>query len=280
MGGGPDACVVPVDQAPVVVERWIRDRHRPRRRGCAQPWPRSLARPSLDWTPMPTNRQGDLAPLVVIGGPTATGKTGLAIALAERLIGAGPPRRDHLGRLPAGVPRPGHRHREGHARGAGARRPPRPRPRRPRRAVQRGRVPGPRARRSSPTSAAAAASGSSPAVRGSGCAPSHGGLDTDALPSDAALRATLEAELTRDGVDALAARLRATAPSLAARTDHRNPRRVVRALEIATLQGDEPLPPALGYPAPIASACPGCQRPCRARTPDRACELAASSTPA
>ena len=32
-----------------------------------------------------------LAPLVVIGGPTATGKTGLAIALAERLIGAGRP---------------------------------------------------------------------------------------------------------------------------------------------------------------------------------------------
>lgn len=78
------------------------------------------------------------------------------------------------------------------------------------------------------------------------------GIDTDALPSDAGVRAALEADLMRDGVDALAARLRALAPTLAARTDPRNPRRVVRALEIATLQGDAPLPAPLGYPAPVA----------------------------
>jgi len=77
------------------------------------------------------------------------------------------------------------------------------------------------------------------------------GIDTDALPSDAAVRVDLEAALTRDGVEALASRLVARAPGLAARTDLRNPRRVVRALEIATLRGDAPLPAPLGYPAPV-----------------------------
>ena len=42
-----------------------------------------------------------LAPLVVIGGPTATGKTALAIALAERLIAAGSPGRDRSPRTRA-----------------------------------------------------------------------------------------------------------------------------------------------------------------------------------
>ena len=77
------------------------------------------------------------------------------------------------------------------------------------------------------------------------------GIDTEALPSDADVRAGLETELTRDGVVALADRLAALAPTLAARTDLRNPRRVVRALEIATLQGDAPLPEPVGYPAPV-----------------------------
>ena len=90
-----------------------------------------------------------------------------------------------------------------------------------------------------------------PAAPGSGCAPVTAGIDTDALPSDAVARAALEADLERDGVDALAGRLEGLAPALAARTDLRNPRRVVRALEIATLRGDEPLPTAVGYPAPV-----------------------------
>ncbi len=77
------------------------------------------------------------------------------------------------------------------------------------------------------------------------------GIDTDALPSDAAVRASIEADLARDGVGALAARLAAAAPTLAGGTDLRNPRRVVRALEIATLRGDAPLPRPLGYPAPV-----------------------------
>jgi tRNA dimethylallyltransferase len=77
------------------------------------------------------------------------------------------------------------------------------------------------------------------------------GIDTDALPSDTELRARLEAELDRDGVEALAVRLTTLAPGLAARIDRRNPRRVVRGLEIAELQGDAPLPAAAGYPAPV-----------------------------
>ena len=77
------------------------------------------------------------------------------------------------------------------------------------------------------------------------------GIDTDALPSDATLRSEIEAELLRDGVGALAVRLSNLAPTLAGRTDLRNPRRVVRALEIATLRGDAPLPVPVGYPAPV-----------------------------
>ena len=76
------------------------------------------------------------------------------------------------------------------------------------------------------------------------------GLDTDALPSDPRLRARLEAELIDDGLDALVARLRAIAPDASGSVDLRNPRRVVRALEIAELVGDLPRPAALGYPGP------------------------------
>jgi tRNA dimethylallyltransferase len=77
------------------------------------------------------------------------------------------------------------------------------------------------------------------------------GLDTDALPSDAAVRAAIEADLGRDGLGAVAERLTELAPTLAAGTDLRNPRRVVRALEIATLQGDRPRPRPVGYPASV-----------------------------
>lgn len=79
-----------------------------------------------------------------------------------------------------------------------------------------------------------------------------GGLDVEALPSDAALRAGLEEEIDARGLAPIAMRLVATAPRLAARTDLNNRRRVARALEIASLQGDAPLPPARGYPGPLA----------------------------
>ncbi len=79
------------------------------------------------------------------------------------------------------------------------------------------------------------------------------GLDTAALPSDAAVRAQLEAELTAVGLEPLADRFRTLAPARAAAIDLRNPRRVVRALEIATLDGGVgPLPARRGYPGPVA----------------------------
>jgi tRNA dimethylallyltransferase len=78
------------------------------------------------------------------------------------------------------------------------------------------------------------------------------GLDTAALPSDPGIRASLEADLLRDGLPPLVARLEARAPALAARIDLHNKRRVVRALEIAEVQGDAGLPPPRGYPGPVA----------------------------
>jgi tRNA dimethylallyltransferase len=79
-----------------------------------------------------------------------------------------------------------------------------------------------------------------------------GGLDNDALPHDAAVRARVELEVTHAGLAAAAGRLRAIAPARATRTDLRNPRRVARALELAELLGDDPLPPPRGYPGPVA----------------------------
>jgi tRNA dimethylallyltransferase len=73
------------------------------------------------------------------------------------------------------------------------------------------------------------------------------GLAIDELPWDEAVRAEIGAELAGGGLPALVAELRRLAPARAARVDLRNPRRVARALEIARLQGDAPLPEARGY---------------------------------
>jgi tRNA dimethylallyltransferase len=78
------------------------------------------------------------------------------------------------------------------------------------------------------------------------------GLDTETLRSDAAVRARLERDLETDGLESLVTRLRALAPSAAARVDLQNPRRVVRALEIAELSGDMPPPAPKGYPGQVA----------------------------
>ncbi|HYK95298.1 MAG TPA: tRNA (adenosine(37)-N6)-dimethylallyltransferase MiaA [Candidatus Dormibacteraeota bacterium] len=78
------------------------------------------------------------------------------------------------------------------------------------------------------------------------------GLDADALPFDAGVRARIEAGLAADGLAPAVARLRAIAPTIASRIDLANPRRVARALEIAELRGDAAPPPALGYAGPIA----------------------------
>ena len=78
------------------------------------------------------------------------------------------------------------------------------------------------------------------------------GIDTAALPSDAQIRARLEAELLSEGLERLAERLRAAAPERAARLDQKNPRRVVRALEIAEIDGGRGrLPPPRGYGGPV-----------------------------
>jgi tRNA dimethylallyltransferase len=78
------------------------------------------------------------------------------------------------------------------------------------------------------------------------------GLDAEALPFDREVRAGIEAGLANDGLEPAVARLRDLAPTLASRIDLANPRRVARALEIAELRGDAAAPPALGYPGPVA----------------------------
>ena len=78
------------------------------------------------------------------------------------------------------------------------------------------------------------------------------GLDIEALPSDPVLRAGIEEEIDARGLAPVAMRLVGVAPRLAARTDLDNRRRVARALEIAGLQGDAPLPEARGYAGPVA----------------------------
>ena len=77
------------------------------------------------------------------------------------------------------------------------------------------------------------------------------GVDTGALPSDATCGPRSRPSWSGTGPRPPPRRLRAAAPALAARTDLRNPRRVARALEIAALQGDAPLPAAIGYGAPV-----------------------------
>ena len=77
------------------------------------------------------------------------------------------------------------------------------------------------------------------------------GLPLDEVPSDPALRAELEATLAREGLPPLVAQLERSAPTLAATTDLANPRRVVRALELAMLRGDGPRPAPRGYDGPV-----------------------------
>lgn len=77
------------------------------------------------------------------------------------------------------------------------------------------------------------------------------GIATESLPSDPHLRASLEADLLRIGPEAMVGRLLAEAPILAETIELANPRRVVRALEIALLAGDGPRPAPRGYDGPL-----------------------------
>jgi tRNA dimethylallyltransferase len=190
-------------------------------------------------------------PLVVIAGPTATGKTGFSIAVARALRDEGIPaeiisadsRQVYRGldigtaKVPmgerAGVPHHGLDLVEPdepfsvadfvrHARGALA--------------------------------SIAAAGGVAILVGGTGLylRAVVRGLDTEALPFNPEVRAKVEASLDRDGLAPAVARLRELAPTLASRIDLANPRRVARALEIAELRGDAPPPAPLGYAGPVA----------------------------
>lgn len=62
-------------------------------------------------------------------------------------------------------------------------------------------------------------------------------------------RARLERRLAGEGLHTLVAQLRSSAPAVAAKTDLDNPRRVVRALERMAVAGDRPPPAPRGYPA-------------------------------
>lgn len=77
------------------------------------------------------------------------------------------------------------------------------------------------------------------------------GHDYAAQPWSPERRARLAAELAAEGLEPMAARLRRIAPDVAARTDLRNPRRVLRALERAEA-GDAGQPRAAAYAGPIA----------------------------
>jgi tRNA dimethylallyltransferase len=75
------------------------------------------------------------------------------------------------------------------------------------------------------------------------------GLPLDAVGADAHVRAELEARLAREGLAVLVDELRERDPRIAVSVDLRNPRRVVRALERATVTGSATPPPPRGYPA-------------------------------
>ena len=176
---------------------------------------------------------------IVVAGATATGKTELAIRLAEALAGDGRPAGDHLGRFAPGL--------------SAASTSGRPRST----AADRARVPhfgldlvdpdepfsvadfvDARRRRPGATWRRAAASRSSPAAPGSTCGRSPAAWTR---PPCRATRTSAPASRRTSRPTACrrsSTRLEALAPTLAARIDLRNPRRVVRALEIAELAGD------------------------------------------
>ncbi len=78
------------------------------------------------------------------------------------------------------------------------------------------------------------------------------GMPLDETGSGPQIRQRIEQQLAGEGLHTLVARLRSTAPGVAARTDLANPRRVVRALERVELVGDQPPPSPRGYPGQVA----------------------------
>jgi tRNA dimethylallyltransferase len=78
------------------------------------------------------------------------------------------------------------------------------------------------------------------------------GYDFASQPWSPEIRERLAAELEAEGLEALAARLTASDPAAAARTDLRNPRRVLRALERTEAQGGGVVPRSEPYPGRLA----------------------------
>jgi tRNA dimethylallyltransferase len=191
-----------------------------------------------------------MPPLLVIAGPTATGKTGLSIELAERLAASGLPteiisadsRQVYRG-LDIGTAKVS--------------------------AADRARVPHHGLDLVDPNEPFSVADFAAEATRALNAIAARGGLailvggtgfylravarglDTDALPHDAEVRARIEQEVLDGGVEAAARRLTTIAPRRAERTDLQNPRRVARALELAELAGDGPPPASPGYDGPV-----------------------------
>lgn len=89
-------------------------------------------------------------------------------------------------------------------------------------------------------------------VGGSGLYVSSVLFDFQFPPHDDAIRAKLEAEHEQTGIAPLLERLITLAPDVAANIDHKNPRRVVRALELAmlgeTAHATLPAAPTLWHP--------------------------------
>ncbi len=77
------------------------------------------------------------------------------------------------------------------------------------------------------------------------------GLPLGHRDSDPVLRASLDERLQTEGLQPLVAELRSIDADGAESVDLRNPRRVVRALERATLSGSAAPPAPEGYPAPV-----------------------------
>jgi tRNA dimethylallyltransferase len=188
----------------------------------------------------------DLPPLIVVAGPTATGKTELGIRLAERFRAAGRPatvisadsRQVYRG-LDIGTAKVGadDRRRVTHV-GLDLVDP-----------DQRFSVADFSAHAHAALADIGERGGVALLVGGTGLylRAVGRGLDLDALPEDPALRAGLEAEFAAEGLEPLAERLRRTAPGLAAEVHLANPRRVIRALELVALRGDGPRPRPRGY---------------------------------
>jgi tRNA dimethylallyltransferase len=190
--------------------------------------------------------EGRLPPLIVIAGATATGKTGLSLGLAERISGAeivsADSRQVYRG-MDIGTAKVGREERA--------------------RIAHHGLdlvdpdeafTAGDFRRHALEALAGIAARGRvAILVGGTGLYLRVVARDVpiEETGSDPDLRAALEARLATEGVAALAAELRVRAPGIAAATDLANPRRVVRALERATLVGDRPPPAPRGYPGRV-----------------------------